>query len=94
MLANISRIGGLAYNFILARKFETALDAADQAISLAPEKIWFYANRAHALMFLNRVDEARTLYPNYRGQKIEDDKSWEAVILEDFAEFRRISRIG
>ena len=59
MLANISRIGGLAYNFILARKFETALDAADQAISLAPEQIWFYASRTKFQMDRCRCETAR-----------------------------------
>jgi hypothetical protein len=48
-----------------------------------------YVNRAHALMFLNRVDEARVLYLKYRGQKVEGDKSWEAAILEDFAELQK-----
>jgi tetratricopeptide (TPR) repeat protein len=87
---SIDRIGGLAYKFILARRFVTALEAADQAISRAPEKIWLYTNRAHALMFLDRVDEARDLYLQYRGTtKVEGDKSWERVILEDFAELRK-----
>lgn len=36
---DIARIGGLAYNFVLARDFSTALAAADQAISLAPDQI-------------------------------------------------------
>jgi tetratricopeptide (TPR) repeat protein len=87
---SIGRIGGLAYRFVLARKFAIALEAADEAIALAPEKIWLYTNRAHALMFLNRTDEARALYLKYRGaQKVTGDKSWEAVILEDFAELRK-----
>ncbi len=86
----IGRIGGLGYYGLLARDFATALAAADQAISLAPEKIWLYTNRAHALMFLDRIDEARALYLKYRGQKnVQNGKSWEAVVLEDFAELRK-----
>jgi tetratricopeptide (TPR) repeat protein len=46
----IGRIGALAYRLVLASEFPIALDAADQTISLAPDKIWLYANRAHALM--------------------------------------------
>jgi tetratricopeptide (TPR) repeat protein len=87
---NISRIGGVAYNFILARNFATALEAVDQAVALAPDKTWLYSNRAHALMFLDRVDEARALYLKYRAvQKVVGDKSWETIILCDFAEFRK-----
>ena len=41
-------------------------------------------------MFLNRVDEARALYLKYRGQqKVDGEKSWEAAILGDFAEFQK-----
>jgi tetratricopeptide (TPR) repeat protein len=87
---SIGKIGGLAYKFVLAGKFTTALEAADQAIALAPEKTWLYTNRAHALMFLHRVDKARAIYLNYRGaMKVVGDKSWEVIILEDFAELRK-----
>jgi hypothetical protein len=81
----------MAYHFVAARDFARALDAADQAISLAPAKTWLHSNRAHALMFLGRVEEARVLYLNYRGEKdVVDGKSWETAILEDFAEWRKI----
>src|SRR5262249_31834061 len=87
--SSIERVGALAYRFVLAGDFTRALECVDQAISLAPDKTWFYANRAHALMFLGRVDEARALYLRYRGEKnVQDDKSWETVVVEDFAELR------
>jgi tetratricopeptide (TPR) repeat protein len=86
----IARIGGLAYNFLFAHDFAKALQAADQAISLAPDQIWIYTNRAHALMFLNRTDEARALYLKYRDQKdVQAGKSWPTVILDGFAELRK-----
>jgi eukaryotic-like serine/threonine-protein kinase len=88
---SIDRIGNMAYHFVAAREFARALDASDQAISLAPAKKWLHSNRAHALMFLGRVEEARVLYLNYRGEKdVVDGKSWEMAILEDFAEWRKI----
>ena len=41
-------------------------------------------------MFLNRTDEARILYLKYRGTKnVVGEKSWEASVLEDFAELRK-----
>jgi tetratricopeptide (TPR) repeat protein len=87
---SISKVGGLAYNFVLVRRFATALEVAEQAIALAPREIWLHSNRAHALMFLDRVDEARGLYLKFRGEKrVSGDNSWEAVILEDFAELRK-----
>jgi tetratricopeptide (TPR) repeat protein len=86
----IDGIGGVAYNFLFTHDFAKALAAADEAISLAPDKIVFYTNRAHALMFLGREDEARALYLQYRGtQNVLGEKSWETCILEDFANLRK-----
>jgi eukaryotic-like serine/threonine-protein kinase len=84
------RIGGLAYSFVLARNFTAALEAADQALAIAPDLIFIYGNRAHALMLLGHVDEARAIYLKYRGrEKVVDQKSWETSVLEDFAEMRK-----
>ena len=85
--SGIEAIGGLAFNFVLAHNFAKALEAADEAISLASDKIWFYGNRAHALMFLGRLDEARALYLQYRGTKnVYDEKSWEDTIPRGLAD--------
>jgi tetratricopeptide (TPR) repeat protein len=83
-------LGSLGYYFVLARGFAKALEIDDDALSLAPGKIWIYGNRAHALMFLDRVDEARTLYLQYRGRNnVVGEKSWETVVLEDFDALRK-----
>jgi tetratricopeptide (TPR) repeat protein len=87
----VAGLGGLAFKLVLAHDMTNALAAADQSIALAADQIWLYTNRAHALMFLGRTDEARALYLKYRGQKdaSSDGKPWEVVILGDFAEFRK-----
>jgi tetratricopeptide (TPR) repeat protein len=83
-------IGGLAYDFLLTRDFITALSAADKAVSLAPNEIWLYINRAHALMFLGHTAEARAIYLQYRDRtNVQDGKSWVTVVLMDFAELRK-----
>ena len=74
----------------MLRDFAKALEAADEAIALAPEKIWIYTNRAHALMFLGRVEEARALYLQYRvTRNVLGEKSCESAILDGFAELRK-----
>jgi hypothetical protein len=82
-------MGGLAYNLLLAKKFEKSLEASDRAIAAEPGRVRLYTNRAHALMFLGRVDEARTLYLAHRGEKTIDNKIWEDDIREDFAALRK-----
>jgi tetratricopeptide (TPR) repeat protein len=87
---SIDSIDDLAHELVLASDFTRALEASDLAISMASDEIGLYTNRAHALMFLARVDEARALYLQYRGEKnVDSDKSWETVVLEDFAELRK-----
>jgi hypothetical protein len=87
---NVDRFGELAYRLVVARDFTSALEASELVIALAPDQIWLYTNRAHALMFLGHVDEARALYLQYRGKKnVGSDKSWETDVLEDFAQLRK-----
>jgi hypothetical protein len=81
--------GGIAFKLVLAQDFAAALDVADRAIARAPDEICHYTNRAHAVMFLGRTDEARTLYLKYRDQaNAQDGKSRPTVIRKNFAEFR------
>jgi tetratricopeptide (TPR) repeat protein len=87
---SIGRTGGLAYSLVLARDFARALEAADLIHSVSPGTVLFHIYRARALMFLGRVDEARTLHARYRREKnVQNGKSWETLVLEDFAALRK-----
>ena len=87
----VGKIGALSFKILQSRNFSEALDLADQAISLAPDLIWIYIIRAHALMFLGKVDEARAIYLQYRGhQKLLGEKSWEVIVLEDFTKLGKV----
>jgi tetratricopeptide (TPR) repeat protein len=83
------KIGGLAYKFVLEREFKFALQCAEDAIAYFPDLIRLQAPRAHALMFLNRADEARTIFLRHRGyNQVIGDKAWDAVVLGDIAQMR------
>jgi len=81
----------VAWYAIFARDYAKALAASDRALSLNTDDLAIVTNRAHALMFLGRTDEARALYLVNKGKKVAsmDNKAWEAVIADDFAEFRK-----
>ena len=66
-----------------------ALAAAERAHALLPDNLWIETNRAHALMFLGREQDAHVIYLDYKGKRLSDDASWESVIANDFAEFRK-----
>jgi hypothetical protein len=73
---------------LLDRDFKSALALADRAITIDPSAILYATNKAHALMFLGRAGEARSLYLRHKGRRIgEDAPLWEEAILDDFKEF-------
>jgi tetratricopeptide (TPR) repeat protein len=87
---SIDKTGGLACRLILARDFSTALEAVNRVIQAAPEEMWLYSKRAHALMFLGRAEEARALYLQYRtATNVVEGKTWPQVVLDDFADLRK-----
>ena len=87
--ATADALGNVAWGALFVRDFEKALAASRRAADLAPDLIWVQTNLAHALMFLNRTEEARTIYLRFRGQTTYGSTTWQQSVLEDFAIFRR-----
>jgi TPR repeat protein len=83
-------LGEVAWYALFAREPARALAAVERALSLAPAKVWLQTNHAHALMFLGRTDEAQEIYLREMDKIIpeNDNKPWQRVIVEDFAELR------
>ena len=75
----IARIGFLSFDFLLAGDFAQAIAVTDEVIALAPEELWPYTNRAHALMFvvgsrrhvrsISSIAGRRTCGPASRGRR-------------------------
>jgi tetratricopeptide (TPR) repeat protein len=86
-----SALGNYAFSAIFAKQYAEALAAAERAMSLAPDKLWIATNRAHALLFLGRADEARAAYLEHRGKPMpgNENKPWEQVIADDFTELQK-----
>jgi hypothetical protein len=57
-----------------------------------PKNLAIETNRAHAMMFLGREEEAKVLYLGYKGKRVpeQDNETWDQVVDEDFAEFGKI----
>ena len=60
-----------------------------------PDNFSIETNRAPALMFLGYDEAAKALYLAHKGQRMSDEDNrfdnrlWEGVIGQDFAEFRK-----
>ncbi len=87
----VSSLGSVSWYGLFCKKFSDSLRAAELALKAQPDALWIATNRAHALMFLGKADEARAAYLEHRGAPIpeQDNKKWEAVVLEDFAELEQ-----
>ncbi len=86
------QIHGVSWHALVARDFPKALAACDRALSLDPDNaLHVNTNRAHAFVFLGRLDEARTLYLEHMGKKMSasDHQLWDTVIADDFAKLRK-----
>jgi TPR repeat protein/energy-coupling factor transporter ATP-binding protein EcfA2 len=84
-----SALGEVAWCALFAREYERALAVAERAHALIPDDLQIESNRAHALMFLGRQEEAKALYLAYKGKRLSDKGSWGRAIADDFAEFRK-----
>ena len=90
MTVNSAIIGicDLIFMFTLEHNFQKAVEIADEAIKLRPNSAGLNLRRAHAAIFLDRPDEARALYKQYRSGKAAPERTWQSVILEDFEAMR------
>ena len=86
--------GNFADGALYTGDFPNALLAAELALRRDPSLTWVEVNLAHAKMFLNRTDEARTLYLKRRGEKLkigDRERLWDHVVQADF---KRLSDSG
>ncbi len=83
------KMGTLAFYFVLMHDYQSALDGADGAMAAFPDLTWVNINRAHALMFLGRLDEARMIFLGHRGEIINGNELWETSVRTDFESMRR-----
>jgi tetratricopeptide (TPR) repeat protein/CHAT domain-containing protein len=75
----------VAWYALLAHNFRTALAASNRAHALVPKDLYIETNRAHALLLLGRVREARSVYLAHKGKPISltSDAMWEDLIADD-----------
>jgi tetratricopeptide (TPR) repeat protein len=86
-------LANLAWQAVLAGEPDKAIAACERSLALQPGDLFAEINRAHALMYLDRGAEARTIYEAHKADLFPDDrKPWPQVVVEDFAELRKAGR--
>jgi tetratricopeptide (TPR) repeat protein len=82
-------LGAVSYELLFVHRSTDALAAAKEALSLDPSAVWVETNRAHALLFLGRFDEARAVYLEHQDQPLSDARNFAQMVKADFVEFRK-----
>jgi tetratricopeptide (TPR) repeat protein len=82
------KISDVAMAFHLEGTFQKALAATETYSppgSSSPFPPLLDIRRAHALLLLDRLEEAKSIYLTHRGAKVDADRSAEALIAQDFS---------
>lgn len=88
----VTGLGTVAHQFMRQGRFPVALECAEEVVGAAPEQLPVHAIRATALIFIGQASEALEIVSQHRGKAF-GGKSWEALVLEAFAEQRTAGRI-
>jgi tetratricopeptide (TPR) repeat protein len=83
--------GSLSWYQLFTRDFAGALASGQEAHKLDPANVFSETNRAHALLFLGRIQEAEEIYFQHRGEKVfeDSDEKWEQAVLNDFDDLEK-----
>jgi TPR repeat protein len=81
----------IAWLALFARKPELALTSSERAMKLLQADLKPATNRAHALMYLGRAQEARSAFmaPKNKTMSADDPFLWQEVISQDFKKLRQ-----
>jgi len=85
-----SVLGNLSFNLLFSKSYQEALSAAHRALELEPSEYWIKTNEAHALLFLNRYDEAKLIYLEQPNKIVSSSgRSFRQAVIDDYSEFRK-----
>jgi len=84
----VDALGSVSFVLLLNHRPKDAFDRAAEALRLDPNALWVEANRAHALLFLGRFDEAKAIYLEDAAKPLDDGRTFGAAVKADFAQFR------
>ncbi|HJU20235.1 MAG TPA: hypothetical protein VJ770_27600 [Stellaceae bacterium] len=85
----VSALGSISFMLLFNHRPQDALDRAEEALKLDLAAVWIETNRAHALLFLNRFDEAKAVYLKYKDARLGGGRLFSAAVKDDFAQFRK-----
>jgi len=80
--------GSLAWLLLFERRPREAEAAAREGLSVDASQTWIRTNLAHALLFQDKYDEARTIYEQFKNVRLNEKQIFREAVVEDFQIFR------
>jgi tetratricopeptide (TPR) repeat protein len=87
--ATARELGGVSWYALFTRDYAKALASADRALTIAPDELWIVMHRAHALMLVGRIKEARRLYLAHKDERLANNEFWQQGVAKDFSTLRK-----
>lgn len=87
----VALLNDVAWYALMAKQPARTLSASDEAIQAAPNRLESNLNRAHALMLLGSIDEARRLYISHKEETFRlqgKPRAWRVAVVDDFSALR------
>jgi tetratricopeptide (TPR) repeat protein len=85
----VDALGSLSFVLLFNRQPADALTAAQEALALDPSAVWIETNHAHALLFLDRFEEAKAIYLANKDKSVGNNRMFKEAVKDDFAEFQK-----
>jgi tetratricopeptide (TPR) repeat protein len=82
------KLGTLSYCKLLTKDFTGAQMLSQEAIELAPGKLWLHTNLAHAVLLQGQFEKAFAIYSKYKATTEPGRSTFRQAVLNDFKELR------
>ena len=84
-----SALGSQSFTLLFNRKFQAAIAAAEEALSLTASQVSIATNQAHGYLFSGQFEKAKGLYLKHARTKVNASQTFAEAVLVDFREFRK-----
>lgn len=84
----IRALADIAFRFIRDGKIEAALVLCEEGLAIIPNAHWPSLRSAHALMLLDKPDQAEPIYQRHLTGKATPERTWASVLREEFQMLR------
>jgi len=78
--------GILARNYLFVSQFKKSEQVAKKGLKIDDSQEWIHSILALALLYQDKLSEAKAIYVQFKGEPYNKDKSWEEVFLNDLSD--------